>query len=413
MPDMINAYQNKRLWKYILLAFAVIIASGSLLYTNYLVRNIAQSERTRAQLWALSMKQSILTEDNDFLPYVLTVRDSSIVPAIVTDEKGDITTTKGLDSTKTFIQLDDIEQVPGVKHPVYDPEYFQRELEIMKAQHEPIRISLPGVGNGENLIYYKDSVLLTRLKLFPYIQLSVIAVFLLVAYTAFNSSRKSEQNQVWVGLAKETAHQLGTPISSLMAWIELIKDKFNAEEDPLVAEMENDVKRLEIVADRFSKIGSVPKLEPHSVYDVIKDFVDYFEIRVSNNISFEISGNRDLKAGLNIPLFDWVIENLLKNAVNAIDDKGSIKINISTNKVQDQIFIDITDTGKGIPRSKFVTVFQPGYTTRKRGWGLGLSLTKRMVENYHNGHIVVRDSELGKGTTFRITLKRIRDEQPT
>jgi signal transduction histidine kinase len=197
-----------------------------------------------------------------------------------------------------------------------------------------------------------------------------------------------------------------------MAWIELIKDKFNAEEDPLVAEMENDVKRLEIVADRFSKIGSVPKLEPHSVYDVIKDFVDYFEVRVSNNISFEMMGNRDLKAGLNIPLFDWVIENLLKNAVNAIDGKGTIKINISTNKVQDQVFIDISDTGKGIPRSKFVTVFQPGYTTRKRGWGLGLSLTKRMVENYHNGHIVVRESELGKGTTFRITLKRIRDEQP-
>jgi two-component system, sporulation sensor kinase D len=410
---MINAYQNKRLWKYILLVFAVIIASGSLLYTNYLVRNIARAEHIRAQLWALSMKQSIMTEDNDFLPYVLTVRDSSVVPAIVTDEKGEITTTKGLDPNKTFIKLDNVEQIPGVKTPTYDPEYFARELSIMKAQHEPIRITLPGIGNGENLIYYKDSVLLTRLKLFPYIQLSVIAVFLLVAYTAFNSSRKSEQNQVWVGLAKETAHQLGTPISSLMAWIELIKDKFNAEEDPLVAEMENDVKRLEIVADRFSKIGSVPKLESHSVYDVIKDYVDYFSVRVSNNITFEIMGNRDLKAGLNIPLFDWVIENLLKNAVNAIEEKGSIKINISTNKVQDQVFIDISDTGKGIPRSKFATVFQPGYTTRKRGWGLGLSLTKRMVENYHNGHIVVRESELGKGTTFRITLKRIRDEQPT
>ena len=176
---MINAYQNKRLWKYILLVFAVVIASGSLLYTNYLVRNIAQSERTRAQLWALSMKQSIMTEDNDFLPYVLTVRDSSVVPAIVTDETGEITTTKGLDPNKTFIKLDDIEQTPGVQTPVYDPEYFHRELEIMKAQHEPIRITLPGIGNGENLIYYKDSVLLTRSKLFPYIQLSVIAVFLL------------------------------------------------------------------------------------------------------------------------------------------------------------------------------------------------------------------------------------------
>jgi signal transduction histidine kinase len=214
-----------------------------------------------------------------------------------------------------------------------------------------------------------------------------------------------------VGLAKETAHQLGTPISSLMAWIELIKDKFNAEEDPLVAEMENDVKRLEIVADRFSKIGSKPKLEPHSIYTVINDFVDYFKVRVSNNISFEIAGNFDLKADLNVPLFDWVLENLLKNAVNAIEGKGSIKINISTNKVKDQINIDVTDTGKGIPRSKFVTVFQPGYTTRKRGWGLGLSLTKRMVENYHNGHIFVRDSELGKGTTFRITLKNIRENE--
>ncbi|MEO8885924.1 MAG: HAMP domain-containing sensor histidine kinase [Mucilaginibacter sp.] len=407
-----NAYQNKRLWKYILLTLAVIIASGSLLYTNYLVRKIAESEHTRAQLWALSLKQSIISDDKDFA-YVLAVRDSSIVPAIVTDENGEIQTTKGLDSTKTFIKLDNISESNNKKKLEYDPEYFEHQREIMKSQHEPIKIILPGTGSGENLIYYKDSLLLTRLKLFPYIQLSVIAVFLLIAYTAFNSSRKSEQNQVWVGLAKETAHQLGTPISSLMAWIELLKNKFEAEDDPLMAEMENDVKRLEIVADRFSKIGSTPKLEPHIVYDVVKDFVDYFKVRVNNNISFEMTGNTDLKAGLNIPLFDWVIENLLKNAVNAIDDKGSIKINISTNKVQDQVFIDITDTGKGIPRSKFITIFQPGYTTRKRGWGLGLSLTKRIVENYHSGNIFVRDSELGKGTTFRIILKRIRDEQPT
>jgi two-component system, sporulation sensor kinase D len=410
---MINAYQNEKLWKYILLVFAVIIASGSLLYTNYLVRNIAKSEHIRAQLWALSLEQSVIADDNDFLQYVFTVRDSSIVPAIVTNEKGEISTAQGLDLNKTWIKFDDVDGVKDKNAPVYDPEYFERERRIMEKQHEPIKIKLPGIDNGENLIYYKDSVLLTRLKWFPYIQLSIIAVFLLIAYTAFNSSRKSEQNQVWVGLAKETAHQLGTPISSLMAWIELIKDKFNAEEDPLMAEMENDVKRLEIVADRFSKIGSNPKLEPHYVYEVVKDFMDYFKVRVSNNISFELTGNAELKAGLNIPLFDWVIENLLKNAVNAIEEKGNIKINITTNKVQDQIFIDVSDTGKGIPRSKFITVFQPGYTTRKRGWGLGLSLTKRIVENYHKGVIVVRESELGKGTTFRITLKRIRDVQPT
>ncbi len=401
---MINAYQNKRLWKYILFAFAVIIASGSLFYTNYLARNIAKSERTRAQVWALSMKQVISADDNDFLPYVFAVRDSSIVPAIVTDEKGDFQFAKGLDTTKTFIP-----PIPNLikdkNAPNYDPDYFKSELATMKDQHEPIKIILP---RGYWLIYYKDSALLSQLKLFPYVQLSVIAVFLLLAYTAFNSSRKSEQNQVWVGLAKETAHQLGTPISSLMAWIELIKDKFNAEDDPLIAEMENDVQRLEIVADRFSKIGSKPKLEENSVYDVVEDFVNYFKVRVSNNISFEMTGDRDLVAGLNVPLFDWVIENLLKNAVNAIEGKGSVRVNIGTNKSKDQIFIDVIDTGKGIPKSKFITVFQPGYTTRKRGWGLGLSLTKRIIENYHNGHIVVRDSELGKGTTFRITLKNIR-----
>lgn len=410
---MANAYQNRKLWNYILLAFAVVIASGSLIYTNYLVRNIEHSERMRAQIWAKSMAQMISSDDNDFLPYVIAVRDSSIVPAIVTDETGDILTTRGLDTTKTYIKMPPDATTPGKKAPKYDPEYFKDKLETMKAEHEPIKIKLTGMGSGDDLIYYKDSDLLSALKVFPYIQLSVIAVFLLLAYSAFNSSRKSEQNQVWVGLAKETAHQLGTPISSLMAWIELIKDKFNAEDDPLVLEMENDIKRLEIVADRFSKIGSKPKLEVHSVYDVVNDFVDYFKVRVSNNISFEMAGNPDLKAGLNIPLFDWVLENLLKNAVNAIDGKGNIKVNISTNKVKDQVFIDVTDTGKGIPRSKFITVFQPGYTTRKRGWGLGLSLTKRMVENYHDGHIVVRDSELGKGTTFRITLKSIRDEQQT
>jgi hypothetical protein len=404
---MINTYQNKKRWKYILLSFAVIIASGSLFYTSYLVKNIAKSERTRAQVWALSMKQVISADDNDFLPYVFAVRDSSIVPAIVTDEKGEFLLTRGLDSTKTFIQMPP-DEIKDKKAKHYDPDYFKSELETMKSQHEPIKIVL---SRGYWLIYYKDSDLLTELKIFPYIQLSVIAIFLLIAYTAFNSSRKSEQNQVWVGLAKETAHQLGTPISSLMAWIELMKEKFNAEEDPLIAEMENDVKRLEIVADRFSKIGSKPKLEVHSVYEVVKDFVDYFKVRVSNNISFELNGNTELKAGLNIPLFDWVLENLLKNAVNAIEGKGSIKVDILTNKFKDQIFIDVVDTGKGIPRSKFITVFQPGYTTRKRGWGLGLSLTKRMVENYHNGHIFVRDSELGKGTTFRIVLNNIRDNE--
>jgi hypothetical protein len=405
-----NPYQQKKRWKYSLLSFAVVIASGSLLYTSYLVRNIAKSERTRAQVWAMSMKQVGASDDNDFLNYVFAVRDSSIVPAIVTDDKGDIQLSRGLDPNKTFIKLEAEDKTKGKARKKYDIEYFKSELAAMKKQHTPIRLTVFG---SQWLVYYKDSDLLTELKYFPYIQLSVIAIFLLMAYTAFSSSRKSEQDQVWVGLAKETAHQLGTPISSLMAWIELMKEKFNAEEDPLIAEMENDVKRLEIVADRFSKIGSTPKLENHKVYEVVKDFVDYFKIRVSKNISIEMTGNPYLQAGLNVPLFDWVLENLLKNAVNAIDGKGKIKVDISGNKIKKQVFIDITDTGKGIPRSKFDTVFQPGYTTRKRGWGLGLSLTKRIIENYHDGQIFVRESELGKGTTFRIVVKNIKHDKQT
>ncbi len=405
-----NPYQQQKRWKYILLVFAIVIASGSLLYTRYLVNTIKQAERTRAQIWAISIKQITSSDDNDFLTYVFAVRDSLTVPAIIVDDKGDFITARGLDTTKTFIQMP---SPPGVKDKYakqYDTTYFKKELESMKAQHEPIRLKVFG---ANWYVYYEDSFVLKQLRVFPYIQLSVIAIFLLVAYTAFNTSRKSEQNQVWVGLAKETAHQLGTPISSLMAWTELMKEKFNAESDPLIAEMENDIKRLEIVADRFSKIGSKPVLEDYRVYDVVKDFVDYFKIRVSNKISFEIAGDTTITAGLNIPLFDWVLENLLKNAVNAIENAGSIKVEISSNKTKNQVYIDVTDTGKGIPRSKFDTVFQPGYTTRMRGWGLGLSLTKRMVENYHNGHIFVKDSELGKGTTFRIVLKSLTNDTQT
>jgi len=401
-----NPYQQKKRWKYSLLAFATVIAAGSLLYTNYLVRNIARAERTRAQVWAMSMKQMAASDDNDFLNYVFAVRDSSIVPAIVTDERGDIQLSRGLDSTKVFIKL----QAEGNNKVKYDPKYFQRELAEMKKEHEPIKLTFI---NQRWLVYYKDSYLLTQLKFFPYVQLSLISIFLLMAYTAFSSSRKSEQDQVWVGLAKETAHQLGTPISSLMAWIELMKERPNAENDPLIDEMANDVRRLEIVADRFSKIGSRPQLEDHNVYDVVKEFVDYFRVRVSKNVGFEMAGNPHLQAGINIPLFDWVLENLLKNAVNAIEGKGMIKVDISGNKTKKQVFIDISDTGKGIPRSKFDTIFQPGYTTRKRGWGLGLSLTRRIVENYHNGQVFVRESELGKGTTFRIILKSIRNDRKT
>jgi hypothetical protein len=397
-----NPYDRKRRWKFILIVFALIIVGTSVWYTDYLVRNISTVERTRAELWARSTRNIIAMPDvnDEYITFIYSMRDSLAVPAIVVDSAENIITWRGLDSTKTNFDLE------ADSKKKYDPKYFKSQLKEMKSQHpQPIVLELNNRNNEKWYVYYKDSILLTQLRAFPYVQLSVIAIFLLVAYGVFNSSRKSEQDQVWVGLAKETAHQLGTPISSLMAWVELLKSKFNAPDDPLIIEMENDVKRLETVADRFSKIGSKPILHNHVVYEVVEEFVNYFKVRVSDKIEFILSGDKQVVALVNVPLFDWVIENILKNAVNAIEGQGSIKVEIKENLVKEQVFIDITDTGAGIPRSKFDTVFQPGYTTRKRGWGLGLSLTKRIVENYHQGSVFVKDSELGKGTTFRIVLK--------
>lgn len=408
-----NSYQYNQQWKFILLIFAAVIAIASLAYTNYLIKNLSVAERTKAEVWAMSTQNIFNMPDinDEFTTYIYAVRDKLSVPAIITDSRDSIIYWKGLDETKTNININADLVMQGSEVVKYDPSYFKKQLNIMKSQHEPITVDL--YAGDKWTIYYKDSTLLSQLRIFPYIQLSLIAVFLFIAYTVFNSIKRSEQNQVWVGMAKETAHQLGTPISSLMAWLELIKSKFNADNDPLIQEMEQDVKRLEVVADRFSKIGSKPVLEPHNIYDVITVFVNYFKIRISDKITFTVSGDKHSEALINIPLFDWVLENILKNAANAIPSTGNIDIFITENLVKEQIYIDIHDTGKGIPRSKFDAVFQPGYTTRKRGWGLGLSLTKRIVENYHQGEVFIKDSEVDKGTTFRIVLKSSLTYEPT
>ena len=400
-----NPYEQKRRWKFLLLAFAIIIAGTSLWYSNYLVKNIAVAERTRAEVWALSNKKIIEIADinDDYITFIYSIRDSLEVPAIVTNEKDTILYYRGLDTSKTYFDIDTTK--------IYDPVYFKNQLKEMKAQHTPIELMLD---NGEKwFVYYKDSQLLMQLGVFPSIQLSVIGIFLLIAYMVFSSSRRSEQNLVWVGMAKETAHQLGTPISALMAWIELIKAKFNAENDPLVLEMENDVKRLEMVADRFSKIGSKPVLESHNVYQVVEEYVNYFKKRASDKITFSVTGDDSVEALMNIPLFDWVLENLLKNSANAIQGTGKIEVCVTENLAKEQVFIDIIDSGKGIPRLKFETIFQPGYTTRKRGWGLGLSLSKRIIDNYHKGQIFVKDSEPGKETIIRIILKSSNNYEET
>lgn len=399
-----NPYQKKRRWKLFLLIFAVVIGGASVIYSDFFVKKMEREEAAQFQLLVKVLEQQMKMYDNEQLTEVFdTIKENNKMDVIITKIDGSVSTWVGLDTTKTLYV--------GDQTKAYDSVYFARQLDKMKRQHQPARMM--GIEQEPLIAYYKDSFILTQLRFFPYIQLGVVGLFILAAYVAFSSARRAEQDQVWVGMAKETAHQLGTPISSLMAWVELMKTKFNAEEDPLIAEMQNDIHRLEIITDRFSKIGSKPMLEDHIVYIVIQDFVNYYKVRTSDKIIFKITGDKQVRAMLSIPLFDWVIENLLKNAANAIGNAGNISIDIVENLAKEEVFIDVTDTGKGIPRSKFDAVFQPGYTTRKRGWGLGLSLTKRIVENYHSGQIFVKESELGKGTTFRIILKSSITYEPT
>ncbi len=280
-------------------------------------------------------------------------------------------------------------------------EFLKKKLESFRAKNPPIVFHL---WDGYNqYLYYDESIILKQLSYYPFIQLGLISVFILIAYIAFSNFRKAEENQVWVGLSKETAHQLGTPISSLMAWVELIKseDKPNP---ALLTEMSKDVERLKMVAERFSKIGSKPDLETNNLTDILSEAVGYIKTRASKKVQVQTHFSTDdfIPVALNVALFEWVIENLCKNAFDAMEAKG--ELNISVLHVKDEVHIDIQDNGKGIAKTRQKTIFNPGYTTKKRGWGLGLSLAKRIIENYHNGKIFVKQSEVNKGTTFRITL---------
>jgi signal transduction histidine kinase len=277
-----------------------------------------------------------------------------------------------------------------------DSGYGKNLIADMQKSNLPIEIELPD--EGKEYIFYEESSLSKQLRYYPYFELGIIGLFIMLGYFLFNSSRKSEQNRVWVGLAKETAHQLGTPLTSLMAWVEYFKSK-NIE---LTDEMEKDVKRLETITSRFSKIGSAPQLEPFDVVDELKETQDYIRTRSSEKVKFSLYVTPDIDrvALLNPPLFSWVIENLFRNAIDAMSGQGAISVDVL--RQANTIVIDITDTGKGIPKGKFKTVFEPGYTTKSRGWGLGLSLCKRIIEDYHGGKILVKNSEINKGTTFRI-----------
>lgn len=382
-----DTYSSKQIWKLILFIAAIIIGISSMWYTNNLVQDLSDEERKKVELWAEGTRQIATLKDysQDVSFIVKVIQDNETVPVIMVNNNDSIIAYRNLDSAKA-----------------QDESYLRNQIEIMKSEHEPIEVKLSD--DETHLIFYKDSMLLTKLYYYPFIQLTVIFLFIVVSYLVFSTSRKAEQNQVWVGMSKETAHQLGTPISSLVAWVELLKLK--EKDKTLVSEVEKDVKRLETITERFSKIGSSPVLTKTNIIEVLNNSISYLRRRSSGRIEYkeDYPTKEEIIVPLNVALFEWVIENLCKNAIDAMNGEGIIEIQL-TDHVQ-VVYIDIKDTGKGIPKSKYKTVFQPGFTTKKRGWGLGLSLTKRIVETYHSGKIFVKNSEAGKGTTFRIALKK-------
>ena len=387
-----DIYYRKQRWKLYLILFAAIIGIGSLLYTNRLVKLLADEEKKKIELWAEATRRladlSDITEpnfrQNDPGFPLQVVEFNTTIPVIIADQKDNIMAHRNLDSLK-----------------MENPDYSKRQLEKMKSEIEPIEIDL---GDGiVQYVYYRNSTLLVQLTYYPYIQLGVILLFILVAYLAFSASRRAEQNQVWVGLSKETAHQLGTPTSSLMGWVEILKEKHP--DKKLVSELEKDAGRLEEITERFSKIGSKPVLKNANILEVLKESVEYLESRTSDGVTFSFdTDSKDHVVPINRVLFQWVVENLCKNSVDAMEGKGTIKISVS-DKLK-QVFIDFEDSGKGIPKNRHKTIFKPGYTTKRRGWGLGLSLAKRIIEIYHKGKIFVLNSETGKGAVIRIILHK-------
>ena len=375
--------------KILLIVCAAVIAGVSLFVSDRLVTDLKQEELRKMQVWAEAMRSLSNADENTDLNLVLTVLDgNNTIPVIVTDSKGAINNYRNID-------IDAGEDSLAVLHGL---------VSGMRESGNIIRIEMGGDAPDDYIeVCYSDSLILLQLAYYPYVQLMVAIVFFLVCLVAILSSKRAEQDRVWVGLSKETAHQLGTPISSLMAWTEVLRDKYP--DDELLPEMEKDVARLRTIAERFSKIGSSPEPQSDDLVELLERVVTYIRRRSSSKVQFVCNfTKRPLYVRINSPLIEWVFENLCKNAIDAMNGEGTITINVTHS--DEKAIIDLSDTGKGIPKSRFATVFEPGYTTKKRGWGLGLSLAKRIMEQYHKGRIFVKNSELGKGTTFRIELKK-------
>lgn len=386
-----NLYQNRFRFKVAIIIVAFLIGFVSLYYTNTLVSQLIQREKAQITLFSKALRYLWDRENEESMKFILEeiIKANTSVPTIATDENENIITERNLD---TKGMSEEAKQL-----------YLEKELARMKEEFPPIKIS---IGKDRyHLIYYRSSDLIYQLKYYPYIQLTVIAIFGLLTYLAFSYSRRAEQNRVWVGLAKETAHQLGTPISSLLAWVEYLKT--NAMTEEILEEINKDVKRLEIVAARFSNIGSQTALLQEDITKIIEEMLVYLRPRISTKIQLEYHNflPQNFSVRLNRYLFEWVLENLIKNSVDAIQAEGKIVVETRLSSKDKLLYIDISDNGKGIPPRKIKRVFDPGYTTKKRGWGLGLTLAKRIIEEYHKGKIFVKYSEVDKGTKFRIILK--------
>ena len=383
---MNSLYDSRQLLKYLFIVAAVVIAIASVFVSDLLIKDLAREERQKIEVWAEATR--VLTSEDPSLNMNLILQiipGNTAIPVMLCNDRDSVMKYKNIELPEKNVD-----------------EFLRKKVQELKKKKDPIVIDMED--GTYQYLYYDDSIILKRLLVYPYAQLTVMAVFILTAFLALASTKKAEQNKVWVGLSKETAHQLGTPISSLIAWLEYLKLK---DVDPsLLAEMEKDVKRLEMIAERFSKIGSTPEPVPVNICESVRSALDYMETRISSKVKITVEApDKPVMVLMNQALFAWVIENLCKNAVDAMEGQGSITFHIE--EKGSKVRIDVTDTGKGILKSKFKTVFNPGYTTKKRGWGLGLSLVKRIIESYHGGKIYVKSSEIGKGTTFRIELKQI------
>ncbi len=396
-----NIYELRKYGTAVFLLVSAGLITLFLYYSNSLVEELSEQERSRMQIWADATKEIInLGNASDDTPsqsnvdFLLSIIEgNSNIPVLLTDDSGNIIMHRNFDLPEPIDSLS----------PLYISEtndrYLTRKLDKLKHTSNVIDITI-SPGNLQHL-YYEDSKLLKSLSLYPYVQLLVMLAFILVVYYAVLSTKKAEQNKVWVGLSKETAHQLGTPISSLMAWMELLEG-MGVEAD-IVSEMDKDVKRLSTIASRFSKIGSRPQMQPEGLGEIVSGSASYMSTRISSRINLSVNlCEEDIRVNMSAPLFEWVMENLIKNAVDAMEGHGSISV--TTGHERDTAWIEVADTGKGLSRKNFKTIFNPGYTTKKRGWGLGLTLAKRIIEQYHRGRIFVKESEPGKGTTFRIEL---------